>query len=213
MSAAGCRPAMFERSVSMTATVVSSRARFVALILAAFMLAAAGMGIAASRPGSPSASAATAGIVHIEMKITGKKTGVFVGDSNQKGHQDQILVSSYSFEVVSPRDASSGLPTGKRQYKPLTITKELNGSSPLLLQALSNNEQLTSVVINFYKTDRTGKQSNYYRVTLTNASISSVRQYSAGGTVNEDVSFTFQKVQQDDLVAKTSFQDDWEVVT
>jgi type VI protein secretion system component Hcp len=50
-------------------------------------------------------------------------------------------------------------------------------------------------------------------VTLTNASISSVRQYSAGGTVNEDVSFTFQKVQQDDLVAKTSFQDDWEVVT
>jgi type VI secretion system secreted protein Hcp len=213
MSAAGCRPAMFERSVSMTATVVSSRARFVALILAAFMLAAAGLAIAASRPGSSNASAATAGLVHIEMKITGKKTGVFKGDSNQKGHQDQILVSGYSFEVDSPRDAASGQATGKRQYKPITITKELNGSSPQLLGACSTNEVLNSVVINFYKTDRTGKEINYYRVTLTNASISQVRQYSSGATVSEDVSFTFQKIQQDDLVAKTTFQDDWSVTT
>jgi len=197
----------------MTATLVSQRARFVALILTAVMLAAAGMVVAASRPDSSGASATAAGIVHMEMKITGHKTRVFVGDSNQKGHQDQILVSSYSFEVISPRDASSGLPTGKRQFKPLTITKELNGSSPLLLAALSTNETLTSVVINFFKTDKTGKQSNYYRVTLTNASISSVRQYSSGGTVSEDVSFTFQKIQQDDLVAKTSFQDDWSAVT
>jgi hypothetical protein len=33
-------------------------------------------------------------------------------------------------EVVSPRDAASGLPTGKRQHKPLTITKEIDKSSP-----------------------------------------------------------------------------------
>ena len=197
----------------MVATLVSQRARFVALILTAVMLAAAGIAVAASRPGSSNASAATAGIVHIEMKITGKKTGVFKGDSNQKGHQDQILVSSYSFEVDSPRDAASGQASGKRQYKPITITKELNGSSPQLLAAASTNEVLDSVVINFYKSDRTGKEINYYRVTLTNASISQVRQYSSGSTVNEDVSFTFQKIQQDDLVAKTSFQDDWQVVT
>jgi type VI secretion system secreted protein Hcp len=197
----------------MTATLVSQRARFVALILAAVMLAAAGMAVAASRPGSPHASATTAGIVHIEMKITGKKTGVFKGDSNQKGRQDQILVSSYSFEVDSPRDTASGQASGKRQYKPITITKELNGSSPQLLGACSNNEVLDSVVINFYKSDRTGKESNYYRVTLTNASISQVRQYSSGSAVSEGVSFTFQKIQQDDLIAKTSFQDDWQVVT
>lgn len=34
--------------------------------------------------------------------------------------------------VVSPRDAASGLPTGKRQHKPMVITKELDKSSPLL---------------------------------------------------------------------------------
>jgi hypothetical protein len=32
--------------------------------------------------------------------------------------------------VVSPRDAASGLPTGKRMHKPFVITKELDKSSP-----------------------------------------------------------------------------------
>lgn len=34
--------------------------------------------------------------------------------------------------IVSPRDAASGLPTGKRQHKPFVITKEYDKSSPLL---------------------------------------------------------------------------------
>ncbi|MEO6134482.1 MAG: hypothetical protein ABIP35_04980 [Ginsengibacter sp.] len=32
-------------------------------------------------------------------------------------------------EIVSPRDAASGLPTGKRMHKPFVITKELDVSS------------------------------------------------------------------------------------
>lgn len=41
-------------------------------------------------------------------------------------------------EVVSPRDAASGLPTGKRQHKPMTITKELDKSSPKLAESVSS---------------------------------------------------------------------------
>jgi hypothetical protein len=37
--------------------------------------------------------------------------------------------------IVSPRDAASGLPTGKRQHKPIVITKELDKSSPLLAKS------------------------------------------------------------------------------
>ena len=194
----------------MTATLVSQRARLVALVLAAVMLAAAGMAVVASRSQLSSASAATAGLVRMEMKVTGQKTGVFPGDSPVKNHQNQILISNFSFEIVSPRDASSGLPTGKRQFKPITITKEVDAASPLLFHSLTTNENLTSVVINFFKTDRSGKESNYYRVTLTNASISDARQYASGSTIDEDVSFTFQKIQEDNLVAKTTFQDDWQ---
>ena len=33
---------------------------------------------------------------------------------------------TFEQEIVSPRDAASGLPTGKRMHKPFTITKELD---------------------------------------------------------------------------------------
>jgi hypothetical protein len=39
---------------------------------------------------------------------------------------------SFDQEIVSPRDAASGLPTGKRMHKPFVITKELDKSSPIL---------------------------------------------------------------------------------
>lgn len=35
-------------------------------------------------------------------------------------------------EVASPRDSASGLPTGKRQHKPMTVAKEWDASTPLL---------------------------------------------------------------------------------
>lgn len=39
---------------------------------------------------------------------------------------------TFNQAIVSPRDAASGLPTGKRQHKPFVITKEYDKSSPLL---------------------------------------------------------------------------------
>jgi len=45
---------------------------------------------------------------------------------------DGSCTISFEQEIVSPRDAASGLPTGKRQHKPFVITKELDKSSPLL---------------------------------------------------------------------------------
>jgi hypothetical protein len=35
-------------------------------------------------------------------------------------------------EIVSPRDVSTGMATGKRQHKPMTITKELDRTAPTL---------------------------------------------------------------------------------
>ena len=40
-------------------------------------------------------------------------------------------------KIVSPRDAASGLPTGKRMHKPFVITKELDKSSPKLAESVS----------------------------------------------------------------------------
>lgn len=43
---------------------------------------------------------------------------------------DGSCVINFDQEIASPRDAASGLPTGKRMHKPFVITKELDRSSP-----------------------------------------------------------------------------------
>jgi len=43
---------------------------------------------------------------------------------------DGSCTISFEQEIVSPRDAASGLPTGKRMHKPFVITKELDRSLP-----------------------------------------------------------------------------------
>jgi type VI secretion system secreted protein Hcp len=192
----------------MSTSLASSRTRLLAIAVAAVVLALAAWQLAGPRGGTTNAGAAVGG-VHISMTVNGQKQGTFTGDPAPRGAKGLIIVVAYQYELVSPRDAATGLPTGKRMHKPVTITHEMGGASPQFLSALADNENLKSVVINFFRTDRTGKDVNYYRVTLTNASVSDDRQYSSGNDVLEDVSFTFQRIQQDDLVAKTSFTDDW----
>ncbi len=46
--------------------------------------------------------------------------------------------TKYACTVKSPRDAASGLATGKRQHKPMMITKEMSSSSLVTTEADSN---------------------------------------------------------------------------
>lgn len=60
------------------------------------------------------------------------------GESNtgtSAGARTAVGGAPASGSVVSPRDSASGLPTGKRQHKPMVITKELDKSTPVLMQA------------------------------------------------------------------------------
>ncbi len=53
---------------------------------------------------------------------------------------------SLSHSIKSPRDSASGLATGKRMHKPMTITKSLDKSSPQLF-SLVVSETGSQVVI------------------------------------------------------------------
>jgi len=57
---------------------------------------------------------------------------VAAGDLDGDGRAESAASAMPQHEVVSPRDSSSGLPTGKRQHKPLTVTKEWDAATPLL---------------------------------------------------------------------------------
>lgn len=49
-------------------------------------------------------------------------------------------------DIISPRDAASGLPTGKRQHKPITITKEWDKATPKLMMKTPTGEEYNTVV-------------------------------------------------------------------
>jgi len=108
------------------------------------------------------------------MRLTGETQGEIIGPVTLRGREDSIQVIAVNHNVNSPRDAASGLPSGKRQHKPLTITKEIDMASPLLMNILVNNENITNLVIRFWTPSLTGKEIQFYTVELKDASIADI---------------------------------------
>lgn len=135
-------------------------------------------------------------------------------------HLDRIPILGFSFNVVSPRDPQSGLPTGKRMYKPISVYKDWGVISPQLLQALANNENLPAVTIGEIRVNPSGKEVVYMEIHLTNATVSGIsvvpqRQENQPIWTNqeiEEVSFTFQKIEVENKVTNKTAIDDWEQV-
>ena len=114
------------------------------------------------------------------LRIVGQSQGEIKGDVIQRGREGLIQGIEYRHEIVSPRDAASGLATGKRQHKPITFVMEIDRSYPNLIQALVTNERLNSVELRFWKPNRLGTaggggaETQYMTITLTNATISRI---------------------------------------
>jgi type VI secretion system secreted protein Hcp len=157
--------------------------------------------------------------------LKGAKQGQINGGVTQKGHENTIEVHSFTDEIISPRDATTGLPTGKRQHEPIVIVKVLDKSTPLLWQALVSNENLTQFVLQVYAQQPTeggvnagaGAEVMIYTISLTNATISSIRQYMADNEiatnaslpVREEISFTYQKITWTWTQGGITATDDW----
>ena len=153
------------------------------------------------------------------VTIEGIKTGIFHGESSHQASGNKIAGLKFFYEVASPRDPATGMATGKRQHKPITITKEWGAASPQIFHALASNETLTSVLFEFMQTSPAGKEEVSYTIRLTGATISAFRQYI--GNVEdfaydatrdsrklENVTFNFRTIEMKNIAAKTSAVDD-----
>lgn len=180
----------------------------------------------ATRPGPTPEATLRAALAGNEfyVSVEGTKQGKFKGESVKSQYKDMIQGMAFEWDVTSPRDAATGLPSGKRQYKPITFTKEWGAASPQLFQALTANELLKTVRFDFIKANASGAEYIFQRITLTNASVSEIRRYvgtvtpagtsvgnGAPGTARalEDVSFTFASIMLEDLDGKTTASDNW----
>jgi len=152
------------------------------------------------------------------LKLKGQKQGDIKGSVTQKGREDSIAIIAVSHEIISPRDAASGLPTGKRMHKPFTVTKELDKATPLLYNVLVNNENITDWALNFWTPSATGAEKQHYTVKLTNANIAAIALRMSNNkhpelmkfAEYEEIAFTYQKIEWTWNDGGITAMDDWE---
>ncbi|MBV9673986.1 MAG: type VI secretion system tube protein Hcp [Verrucomicrobia bacterium] len=151
------------------------------------------------------------------LKLSGSKQGEITGSVTQRGREGQILVIAANHEVAYSKDFATGLPTGKRQHKPFSITKEVDKSSPFLYQAMINNEDFKIWELRFWTSLASGMEEQYYTVKLTDALIADLVFHMPNSRnpdlskypEYEEVSFTYKKIQWLWTDNNLSAQDDW----
>jgi len=191
-------------------------------LVGAGLMALTAAGIAGAKPAAAieGHNVRQRGGLMIYATMQGQKTGKINGSVTQKGRENTIQVSYLQQKRVSPRDAASGLPTGKRQHEPLVIRKSLDKSTPLLQNVLTNNENLTSAQFKFYRPSQLGAEQQHFQIDLVNANVASYNLYhpdsldtgAAGTTVEtqEELTFTYQKITWTWIDGGITAEDDWE---
>jgi type VI secretion system secreted protein Hcp len=145
------------------------------------------------------------------VAFRGQKQGDIKGGATEKGREGSIPLFSVSYEVERPLDPASGLPTGKRVHKPITIVKVIDQATPQLLQALVTNEVLTSARIEFWRPVPEAA-APYFIITLTNALLAGIALAPSGeddSNEYEQVQFTYQKITWSYPETGQSAEDDW----
>ncbi len=135
------------------------------------------------------------------VTIQSAKNGQIKGNATTKGNEGKIECIGFMYSVKIPRDASSGMATGKIQPGSIVLVKYFDNTTASLMQAELTNEDLTTVTIEFYKKEGDGRLTLSQTIKLTNAFISQISQF-AGTTSpdktvlpTEEISFTAAKIE------------------
>ena len=136
------------------------------------------------------------------LLVTGQVQGAFGGSTTDPNGKDAIGVVAVSHNIIEPTDPATGLATGKVENQPLVIVTHIDKATPFLYTALTTNENLPHVELDYYQTV-SGKQTLYFKVELTNAQISSVEQINQNSAdfpdidkfgQYEQISFVYQTI-------------------
>ena len=140
------------------------------------------------------------------------------GEVRQKGREGWMEIFGFSHEINSPRDAASGLPTGKRQHMPFRVVIRQSQATPLLLQAQSRNQVIPEVKVLFFRpSGTTGLEQQYFTYTLKNARITSYRTWApnkqdpaaAPYLPSSELAFTYETITTTYVDGGIEHSDDW----
>lgn len=157
--------------------------------------------------------------MNIHIWIKGTTQGEIQGDSTVTSMGREGTIEAFDLEhTVRIPTETSGRATGERSHSPIKITKRIDRSSPLLHQALCNNEDL-EVTIKFYRPNPSGDGTteHFYTIRLSQARISSIKTV-LPNTLNEslayappmeEVCFVFGQINWINESAGTEHEDVW----
>jgi type VI secretion system secreted protein Hcp len=136
------------------------------------------------------------------LTVEGQNQGKIEGSTKVQGQEGKILVQAVDHTIEIPKSPQTGLPTGKRVHGAMSVTKEIDKSSPKLYQALTSGEQLKDVSLEFYRISPKGTEEKYYTVKLENAILTNMQSWTPNcldlsnkqmGHM-EDLAFTYEKI-------------------
>lgn len=130
----------------------------------------------------------------LTLKMT--KQGNIKGSSKSKegdlDYSKGIECHGFNLGVASQIDPPSHGSSGRRKQHPITIRKEVDEASPLLLQALSTNELIATAELSFNRIGPDGKPAVVHTIELTNGHIISIKPVmGSAGKRYEDVTVSY----------------------
>ncbi|MEO5694327.1 MAG: type VI secretion system tube protein Hcp [Usitatibacter sp.] len=125
------------------------------------------------------------------LAATYLKLGDIKGESVDVKHKDQIEILSFTQSWISPFEGGfGGAGVGKVQCGPVTMMKNIDKSSPLLLKGVATGEYFDTAVVSFGVTDSTGRAaSDYYTISMDNVFVTELSQ-----TDEKDPNRIFEKL-------------------
>lgn len=116
------------------------------------------------------------------LKATGQRSGVIVGESNDKSFLNQIDITDWSWGMSAP-STTSGQRTGRVSLQELKLVKRVDKASTSLMAVMNTNDVLTSVDLTVRKSGGAGQSLVYFVLKLTGARVNS---YNVSSTFGED---------------------------
>lgn len=155
------------------------------------------------------------GVTTIFMSAEGKLQGKFKGEVLRAGQPNKVELTNFTFEVTTPFDLVTGASSAKRNRLPITVVKEFGSASLQFQQAITNNENIKTIIIEFYATNRNGVESLVNTITLTNCKIVSINQNvnkarssaTLKDGLTEQIKFVYQKIEMKDATGFTTTDD------
>ena len=142
------------------------------------------------------------------------------GDStiHSLDRENAIECLYFSDDVETAREASTGMATGDRTYKPIEILKRIDRASPLLFKALVDNEVIDGVFRFFRPSpEGDGTTQHFYTIEIWEGRVARIKRVSpntidpakANEPPLERVSFVFGKIRHCHEDGGQEHEDHW----